>query len=153
MVVIGGIIFIRFYNTIDTKNKISSINNLSKINTFSHITKVDSIEEITFDTIIKSIPKSQIKLTKNITNKKLFTLDTILNKDTIKIELHSDSILKLNISFYSDTFQIINKNTREIKLIELTPIRIENNENTLLEDIEYYIGILGIGIILGMVLE
>ena len=42
--------------------------------------------------------------------------------------------------------------TREIKIIELSPI-IENKEKSIWQDIEYYLGFIGLGVIIGVVVE
>lgn len=127
----------------------------NKTNSFTHLTNIDSIKEITYDTIKKITQKPVLSITNRLKNKKQLKLDTIINKDTINIEYNTDSILKLNISFYKDTVLNINKNEREIKTINLHPIElnqleiqeIKSYEKSFIENIEYYLFVVLIGYI------
>jgi hypothetical protein len=117
------------------------------------IANIDTLSEVVRDTIYKEISKKNKELKQKILPNKSFIIDTILNLDTIKINYNlQDSIFKLNISYHKDTIPIISTKTREIKLIELSPI-IENKEKSIWQDIEYYMGCVGLGVIIGVVVE
>lgn len=117
------------------------------------IANIDTLSEVVRDTIYKEISKKNKELKQKILPNKSFIIDTILNLDTIKIYYNlQDSIFKLNILYYKDTIPIINTKTREIKIIELSPI-IENKEKSIWQDIEYYLGFIGLGVIIGVVVE
>ena len=117
------------------------------------IAKIDSITEVIYDTIYKDITPRNKELKQKILPNKSFIIDTILNLDTINIQYNlEDSIFKLNISYYKDTIPIISTKTREIKIIELAPIIIDK-EKTFWQDIEYFLGCIGLGVIIGLVVE
>ncbi len=117
------------------------------------IANIDTLTEVVRDTIYKEISKKNKELKQKILPNKSFIIDTILNLDTIKINYNlQDSIFKLNILYYKDTIPIISTKTREIKIIELSSI-IVNNEKSIWEDIEYYLGFIGLGVIIGVVVE
>ncbi|MFY8162372.1 MAG: hypothetical protein ACOVNU_13645 [Candidatus Kapaibacteriota bacterium] len=147
ILIIFAIILIYFTLNNDN-NQINLPNNPNQ-----KIAKIDSITEVIYDTIYKDITPRNKELKQKILPNKSFIIDTILNLDTIKINYNlQDSIFKLNISYHKDTIPIISTKTREIKLIELSPI-IENKEKSIWQDIEYYMGCVGLGVIIGVVVE
>ena len=117
------------------------------------IAKIDTITEVIYDTIYKEITHKNKELKQKILPNKSFIIDTIINLDTVKINYNfQDSVFKINILYHKDSNPIISTKSREIKLIELSPIEV-NNENNFIDYIEYFLGSLGLGLIIGMVLE
>jgi|GEM_PF-4109989 len=132
------------------------------------IIKKDTILFVKYDTIIKSIPyknkKYFITPTKTKENNKInLKMDSIINNDTISIEYKEiDNLLKLDINYYQDTFRVINKETMEIREIEVktTEQKImnfdnnnknDNQNNNLIDNIETIFISLGLGFIVGII--